>query len=169
MAPNRVFFSRINKKAMGSAIRALINKNKRRRPIFFKTVSAAALQTVFAGRHEPAFSFYESDLRGIAIEAVRSVSHLVLARFWLMPGLPLFRTERSGPDRSRHAPSGSVFLGKPLVTLTRRFWQARACTRSAPISPQARPENFQCRAVFIQSPRALVPGKPRGCLSPTRF
>ena len=37
----------------------------------------------------------------------------------------LIRTERSGPDVSCPAPSGSVFLGQPFYYHTRWFWQAR--------------------------------------------
>ena len=51
----------------------------------------------------------------MAHEAIRSVTHLVLAPLGPMPAEPQFRTERSGPDVSCPAPSGSVFLVTVLL------------------------------------------------------
>src|SRR6266700_2925002 len=62
-----------------------------------------------------------------------------------MSWFPNFRTERSGPDCSRPCSLRLGFLGQPFYYHTRPFWQARAFTNSAPIPPQAGPENFQCR------------------------
>jgi len=69
-----------------------------------------------------------------------------------------------GPDSLRLG-----FLGQPFYYHTRPFCQARAFTNSAPIPPQAGPENFQCRAVFIQLQRAMVPRTHVCVRSPTRF
>jgi len=154
----------------GQPLGHLSNRKKRCRPISSKPVFAAALQTSSAGRHEPAFSSFESEhwpsvWRG---EAIRSVSHLGLARYermsWLNPISN--RKERTGPLLPGSLRLG--FLGQPFYYHTRWFWQARASTSSAPIPPPAGPENFQCRAAFIQFQRAMVP-RERFCLrGPTR-
>src|SRR5215467_16061144 len=94
--------------------------------------------------------------------AIRSVSHLGLARSEPMSSLPNFRTERSGLDVSGPAPSGSVFLVTGSITrrvgLGKRA-QIRHPTRCPPRILSG-PENLQCRAAFIQFQRALVPRKP---------
>ena len=69
---------------------------------------------------------------------------------------PLIRTERSGPDVSCPAPSGSVFLGHLFSN------QKVPCAQvaSTPVRRPSRfagPENFQCRAAFIQNQRGPVP------------
>lgn len=85
-------------------------------------------------------------------EAVRSVTHLVLAhklsRSFSVLSLSLFFILRA---------SGSLSF---LVFLA---------IDSAPIPPQAGPENFQCRATFIQFQRAVVPWKRLVFRGPTRF
>jgi hypothetical protein len=59
----------------------------------------------------------------MSAEAIRSVTHLVLALGG--HGLPpQIRTERSGPDVSCPAPSGSVFLGHQSFSLRLPVWQA---------------------------------------------
>jgi hypothetical protein len=90
-------------------------------------------------------------------ETIRSVSHLVLARFWPMSWLPKFRTERSRLDCSRPGSLRLGFLGQAFYYHTRPFWQARVFTNSAPILPPAGPENYQCRAAFIQCLRDRLP------------
>jgi hypothetical protein len=107
--------------------------------------------------------FESGPFRAAAREAIRSVTHLVLARLdqWL---IPQFRTERSGPDVSCPAPSGSVFLGQLSSTPTASLQQAYEPLLLRPPRITPGPENFQCRAAFIQYQRGPVLGR----LSPAR-
>ena len=101
----------------------------------------------------------------VASEAIRSVTHLVLA----LDGTNALtsisnRKERDGCP----TPSGSVFLGQLSHTPALPKEQAGSALVPRPIPVSQDPENFQCRAVFIQYLRALVP--PNVCaLGPTRF
>ena len=105
----------------------------------------------------------------MAGEAIRSVTHLVLAPVgpmsWLNPN-------SNRKERTRRLLPGSLrlgFLGQPFYYHRRPLWQAPACTDPAPIPPPAGPENVQCRAVFIQYPRVVVPAARLRAAGPTRF
>jgi len=54
-------------------------------------------------------------------------------------------------------PSGSVFLVMSLLLLQPCCWQAAVALASRPPRMLSGPENVQCRAVFIQYQRAVVP------------
>jgi hypothetical protein len=105
---------------------------------------------------------------GIAREAIRSVSHPDLALDALMLGQ---FSNRKKPGQWPGLLPARFFLvnsfDKPDV-LARASTFRR--TRAAPIPPQAGPENFQCRAAFIQYQRAVVPeSQQRRFLGPTLF
>jgi len=157
----------------GSAIRATCPQKKRCRPIFFFSLNRYLQPLPTRCIQTRACVFVSSNRNAVAWrvvgEAIRSVSHLVLAPDELMLWLPNFRTERSGPDHSWPTPSGSVFLVNRSITTRARFGKRRAFTNSAPIPPPAGPENFQCRAAFIQSHRAVVPRTRGGVRGPTRW
>ena len=142
----------------GSAIRALIKRKKTILSDFFKPVFTATLRPPCGHRLEPAFSCVESDLPGpLPGEAIRSVSHLDLARLGLMPRLPPISNRKERTRRLRPCSLRLGFIGQPFYNHTRPLWQARAFTNPAPTPPRAGPENFQCRAAFIQFQRAMVP------------
>jgi hypothetical protein len=134
---------------LGSAIRASIKQKRRYRSIL-KIVSTAAFQFSSPANSILRFRLANRIFVGLQpIVAIRSVSHLVLARDELMPWFHTFRTERSRSDNSRPRSLRLGFLGQPFYYHTRPFWQARGVTSSAPIPPAAGPENLQCRAAFI--------------------
>jgi hypothetical protein len=64
----------------GSAIRALIKRKKRCPSDFLKPAFAATLRDLRC-QSDPAFSSFESVSPALVGEAIRSVSHLVLARW----------------------------------------------------------------------------------------
>ena len=66
-------------------------------------------------------------------------------------------------------PSGSVFLVTGLLPLPLPRWQAAGALASRPILFLQDPENFQCRAVFIQYQRAVVPKVAAALPGPTRY
>jgi hypothetical protein len=152
-----------------SAIRANVHRKKRCRPIFGRNRYSLSLRTFLHSDSNLRFRLFESDHRAAIIggEAIRSVSHLVLAHDEPMSQFTNFRTERSGSTNSRPCSLRLGFLGQPFYYHTRSFWQTRKVTNSAPIPPQAGPENLQCRAAFIQRHRAMVPAKPASLPSPT--
>jgi hypothetical protein len=160
----------IHEPVKGSAIRALIKRKKTLLSDFFLNRFCRSFSKGFATLTRTCVFVVlnRNTDRALLGEAIRSVSHLVLARWWLMPGLPTF--EPKGADRIAPAlaPSGSVFLVNRSTTTRARFGK-RAFTSPAPIPPPAGPENLQCRAAFIQFHRAVVPRSPRGFRSPTRF
>ena len=160
-----------NSSGKGSAIRAFVQQKKTLPSDSFKPVFAAALPTSSAGRHEPAFSSFESEHRPrrLLSEAFRSVSHLGLARSERMSWLNHISNRKERAGRLLPCSLRLGFFGQPFFYHTRWFWQARACTSSAPIPPPVGPENFQCRAAFIQFQRALVPRKQDCFRSPTRL
>ena len=129
---------------------------KRYRPILqsseFSNRFFRNFRTLFADQLKPEFSCFRIEPSwGLPREAVRSVSHLVLAPGKLMGIQPQNsnRKERTGglqPDSLRLG-----VLGQPDFNPTRHSCPARrVVTNSAPIPPLAGPENFQCRAVFTQ-------------------
>ena len=96
----------------------------------------------------------------LLIEAIRSVTHLVLA-----PGRGQLANPNFEPERAR----ARRITRAPRIPPARFAWSI-GFTSAAPMAgkpqshwPRAQshhwdPENFQCRAVFIQCRRVLVPG-----------
>ena len=83
-------------------------------------------------------------------EAIRSVSHLDLARYELMPWRPHVRTERSGPDCSWPGSLRLGFFGQPFFSHTRCSWQARAW------APTLRPSRHgRDQKTFSAGPRSF--------------
>ena len=102
-------------------------------------------------------------------EAIRSVTHLVLARlglFWLNHiSNRKERTRRLLPCSLRLG-----FFGQPFYYHTRRFWQARVRQFCAHPPSIRGPENVQCRSVFIQFVKSCgSPAPVAWPRRPTRF
>ena len=132
----------------GQPLGHLSNRKRRCRPILSKPVIAAALQTSSAGRHKPGFSSLNRNTSRFPGEAIRSVSHLVLARDELMSRL---NHNSNGKERTGRLLPGSLrlgFFGQPLYYHTRWFWQAR--------SPARRPSRHRRdQKTFSAGPRSF--------------
>src|SRR5580765_1935565 len=106
----------LRSRSKGLAIRASVKRKKTLSLDFLKIVSTATKGSSLPAGPNLRFHFIESDRRGPwPIVAIRSVSHLVLARVGLIHSLPpnSNRKERAGTGDiagSVSAPSGSVFL-----------------------------------------------------------
>jgi hypothetical protein len=133
----------------GSAIRALV-RQKITMPsgLFFQTVLPQLLSHRAGPIRACVFVLGIGSSWAEPIAVIRSVSHLVLARFGLMPWLPnnANRKERAGsllPDSLRFG-----FLGQPFYYHTRWFWQAR--------SPARRPSRHRRdQKTFSAGPRSF--------------
>ena len=128
----------------GSPIKALVIKKKAVHPRFFLRVCLARWSVRSQSQFVPEISWSDS---GPAIEAIRSVTHLVLAL-----RRATLRTERNPRVAPVEFPPAR-FLGQPLLMPVARQCQwLRAC----PPPRWRRPENIQCRPVFIQFTRTLA-------------
>jgi hypothetical protein len=132
-------------------------RKKRRRPKFFKN---RHLQT-------PLTTIPSAD-PNLRLRSFTRNASCFLTRPFVQSAIDRKKPAGSIPVR---ASSGPCFLGQTSLKPSAPVWtSAFGRTRAAPIPPAAGPENFQCRAAFIQFQRALVSGGQRRCLpSPTRF
>jgi hypothetical protein len=155
----------------GSAIRALVKQEKTLSVRFLTGFAAQLFRTISAKHTNLRFRRLIRMLPTLEVSAaIRSVSHLDLARCEMMIGKRNQLSNRK--ERTGFLPPGSLrlgFVGQPFFYHACPLWQARAFTNPAPIPPSAGPENLQCRAAFIQFRRDVVPKpQPRCFRGPTR-
>ena len=128
----------------GSPIKAVVNGKNVSVPVFFFGF-AGALSVGF-NSFDPSLLFRRS-IADPSREAIRSVTHLGLARgVKCLTGSPI-RTERKQAGRPGLLPSGS-FLGHHSLNPGACICQTASPLRPTPIFRS--PENLQCRSVFIQ-------------------